>query len=311
MSSALDILWLRPLWLFAVPAALIAGAVIAWRSHGLGRWQTVTDPALLSAMRRLGHVTETRRDPAPWCLALSAALVAAGLAGPATPDPDVPRLRNLDAVTILLDLSQSVTRGGGFDDAQAAVSRLTDTQGTRPIALGVYSGESFLVSVPTEDAAALKTVVAVADAQTMPVAGSRPDRALAMARQVLTDAGAAHPDVVLVSDGGGTGPEARDLARQMAADGMRVSAVFVAPVASPYGMPPARRDGLEALTVAGAGITVDATDTRRLEALLARRQGTAATDRALRNLHYADQGRWFVLLALFPLAPLFRRRRRT
>ncbi|MGR3441934.1 MAG: vWA domain-containing protein, partial [Thalassococcus profundi] len=241
--------------------------------------------------------------------ALAAALVAAGLSGPATRDGDAPVLRNLDAVMILLDLSPSVTEGGGLDDAQAAVSRLIDTHGTRPVALAVYTSESFLVSVPTEDPAALQTVVAVSDAQTMPLGGSRPDRALTMAWQVLSDAAAAQPDVVLVSDGGGVGPEALDLARQMAAEGLRVSTVFVAPEAAPYGMPPATPEALEGLARAGGGITTAATDLSGLEAFLDERRGDGAADPALRNLRYADHGPWLLALALLPLALLFRRRR--
>ncbi|MFZ5962510.1 vWA domain-containing protein [Thalassococcus sp. BH17M4-6] len=309
MSGAWDVVLLRPLWLIGVPLSVLAAALVVWMARGLGRWQRITDPGLLSAMRALGHVRDARRDGAPWTLALAAALTATGLAGPATRDPEAPVLRNLDAVMILLDLSPSVVEGGGFDDAQAAVSRLIDRHGTRPIALGVYSGESFLVSVPTEDPAPLQTVVAVADAQSMPVAGSRPDRALDLARRTLADAAAVRPDVVLVSDGGGTGPEALDRARQMAAQGIRTSAVFVTPDAPPYGMTPANRDALVALTTAGKGTTVEARDVARLEALLSDRQGRGTSDPALRNLRYADQGRWFMALALVPLAFLFRRRR--
>ena len=304
-----DLILLRPLWLVGIPAALFLGALAARSAHGLAAWQRITDPALLAALRARGQVTEPTRDPAPWLLAMAAALVAAGLSGPATRDRDAPILRNLDAVMILLDLSPSVTEGGGLDDAQAAVSRLIDTHGTRPVALGVYTSESFLVSVPTEDPAALQTVVAVADAQTMPLGGSRPDRALTMARQVLSDAAAARPDVVLISDGGGVGPEALDLARRMAAEGLRVSTIFVGPEGAPYGMPPVTPEALEDLARAGGGIMTAATDLSGLEAFLDERRGDGATDPALRNLRYADHGPWLLAVALLPLALLFRRRR--
>ncbi len=300
---------LRPLWLAGVPLALLAGALVAALSRGRGRWHRVIDADLLGALHRLGHLTEPRCDFAPLALALAGALTALGLAGPATRDPGAPVLRNLDAVMILLDLSPSVTEGGGFDDAQAAASRLIDRHGTRPVALGVYAGESFLVSVPTEDPASLQTVIAVADAQTMPADGSRPDRALELAQQVLGDAASARPDVVLITDGGGADPRARDIARQLAAGGIRVSAVFVAPNDPPYGMPPADRGGLATLTQAGGGITVDATSIAKLETMLADRQGAARSDAALRSLRYVDHGRWLIALALCPLAFLFRRRR--
>ncbi|MCQ0969548.1 VWA domain-containing protein [Paracoccus sp. TK19116] len=308
MIELSDIVLLRPFWLIGVPLALLAGWLVAATTGGLARWRRIIDAELLAALRKLGKVTEARGSRDPWLLALAAALTCLGLAGPATRDPDAPVLRNLDAVMILLDLSPSVTEGGALDDAQAAVSRLIDTHGTRPLALGVYAAESFLVSVPTEDPSALQTVVAVVDATTMPVGGSRPDRALDLARQTLADATAAQPDVVLISDGGGIGPDALDRARRMAADGWRVSAVFVAPDRPPYGLPPADREGLVTLSDAGGGVTVEATNPAPLETFLARRQDGAAFDPALRSLRYADYGRWVIFLALLPLALVFRRK---
>ena len=309
MTGIAGLVLLRPLWLLVIPLALLLAGLAEWSARRGGRWSRLIDADLLPEMRRMGHVMEAERDPAPWLVAAAAALVAAGLAGPATPDPDAPALRNLDAVMILLDLSPSVIEGGGFDDARATVSRLIDTHGTRPVALGVYSGESFLVSVPTEEPETLQSVVGAADGATMPVAGSRPDRALDLARRTLADAAAERPDVVLVSDGGGVGPDARDLVRLMASEGIRTSAVYVAPKVTPYGMPGARRDGLETLAEIGGGVVVDAGDTAPLEAVLADRRGAAAGDAARRSLRYDDHGRWPVALALVPLSFLFRRRR--
>ncbi len=311
MMADWGIEWLRPLWLIGAPLALLAGVLVTIMASGLARWHRIIDPDLMIALTRLGHVTGGRRDHGPWLLGFSGALIALGLAGSAQRDPDAPALRNLDTVMVLMDLSPSIVEGGGLDDAQAAVSRLIDRHGMRPLALGVYSAESFLVSVPTEDPAALQTVIAVVDEQTMPVGGSKPDRALDLASQTLEDSAAVRPDVVLVSDGGGTGPEAQDRARQMAAKGMRVSAIFVAPDGPPYGMPAPNRDGLLAVTDAGGGITVDATNIGRLEAVLSERNGDAKSDPERRSLRFIDRGRWFLLAALLPLGFMFRRRRTT
>ncbi|WP_299841680.1 vWA domain-containing protein [uncultured Jannaschia sp.] len=300
---------LRPLWLVGIPVALLLAGLAARRADGMARWRRVIDADLLAVLRRRGHVTETQHDPGPWLFAAGATLVLLGLAGPATRDPDAPALRNLDAVMILLDLSPSITESGALPDAQAAVSRLIDSHGTRPVALGVYSGEAFLVGVPTEDPAGLQSNVGVVDAATMPVGGSRPDRALALARRVLADATAERPDVVFVSDGGGVGPATLDLARQMAAAGARISAVFVAPETPPYAMPPPRRDALQAMAEAGGGLIVDETDIARLEVSLADRRGADVSDAARRSLRFEDHGRWMVALALLPLGLLFRRRR--
>ncbi len=309
---ALDaLILLRPLWLLCLPVAGLLAVVAARRADGLARWRAVIDPALLPHLRQLGHVTEARRDPAPWLLGAAVALLALGLAGPATRNHDAPAFRNLDAVVLLLDVSPSMIDGGGFDDAQAAVSRLIDRHGTRPVALMLFAGESFVVSVPTEEPEPLQTVVAVIDADTMPVAGSRPDRALQMAQQVLDDAQANRADVVLITDGGGLGPDAKSTARDLAHGGARVMGVFVPQQAPPFGVPPANRAALQALTELGGGITVDATDTGPLEARLAERRGLTETEQARRAVLFTDHGRWLVALAILVLLPLFRQRRST
>ena len=69
-----DLILLRPLWLVGIPAALFLGALAARSAHGLAAWQRITDPALLAALRARGQVTEPTRDPAPWLLAMAAAL---------------------------------------------------------------------------------------------------------------------------------------------------------------------------------------------------------------------------------------------
>ena len=115
--------------------------------------------------------------------------------------------------------------------------------------------------------------------------------------------GAAGPDDQPHADDG------LDLARRMAAEGLRVSTIFVGPEGAPYGMPPVTPEALEDLARAGGGIMTAATDLSGLEAFLDERRGDGATDPALRNLRYADHGPWLLAVALLPLALLFRRRR--
>lgn len=299
---------LRPLWLAVLPAVVGLAWLAMRRADGLSRWRRIIDPAFLPVLRQLGHVTEARRNTRPWLLGAAAALLALGLSGPATRNPDAPLFRNLDAVMILVDLSPSVARGGGLSHAQAAASRLLDRHGTRPVALALYAGESFLVSVPTEAPEALQSAIAVLAEDTMPVTGSRPDRALAMAERTLADAAAERPDVVLISDGGGLDPVAMDVARRMAGGGIRISGVYVPPGDAPYGLPPPDRAALAALAETGGGVLVDAGDTVRLEDVLSTRRAATATDTARRSLLFQDHGRIPVTLAVLVMLPLFRRR---
>ncbi|MEO0761561.1 MAG: VWA domain-containing protein, partial [Pseudomonadota bacterium] len=194
---------------------------------------------------------------------------------------------------------------------QAAVSRLLDRHGTRPVALVVFAGESFLVGVPSAETRTLQGTVAVIDETTMPLPGSRPDRALALARLTLEDAGAERGDVVLVSDGGGIGPDAEVEARALAAAGARVSAVFAAPSTALQGAPPPRRTAMETIAETGDGLIVDARDVQPLESFLLEHRGVTAGEVERRALVFDDHGRWLVMAAALALLPLFRRRRTT
>jgi Ca-activated chloride channel family protein len=301
-------LWLlRPLWLLGVP--LVALAVWWWRhQRGLSRWRRIFDPKLVPALERLGHIIPSSGAGVAASLASVAAIIALALAGPATRNASAPAFRNLDVVFLLIDLSDSVTKGGGLDDARAAAARVLSEASGRPVALAVFAGETYLVSGPTEDPQTLGTAIAVMDADTMPDKGSRPDRALRFVHARLAEASALGADVVLVSDGGGVGPEALQEAKSLHADGALVSALFVEPAKEPYGMPPASRAGLQALARAGGGVVADAS---RPDAVLAQLQdnaGAAARDDRLAPLLFADRGRLVLVLALVPALLLIRRR---
>ncbi len=303
------LLILRPLWLLAVPVALVAAWALARRSDGGARWRGVIDAHLLAFLRTRGVIDPATRGLRPWMLGLAAALLAVGLSGPATRRPDAPAFRNLDVIMILMDLSPSVIEGGSLDDAQAAVSRLLDQHGSRPVALAVYAGESFLVSVPIEETESLQTTIGALEADTMPVAGSRPDRALALARSTLADAAAERADVVLISDGGTLGPEALSEVDLLRAAGARVSAVRIAPQDKPYGMPDPDPAALDRLASAGDGIVVTPDDLQPLLAQLKTRQGLTESERSRQSVLFQDHGRWAVALACLGMLTLFRRRR--
>ncbi|MEJ8475374.1 vWA domain-containing protein [Roseibium algae] len=301
--------FLRPLWFLMIPVLIGMAFLASKRADGFARWRSMIDPALLPTLMRLGHVDLGARDFRPWVMAVSGVLMAIGLSGPAKRNEGAPIFRNLNAIMIVLDVSPSIVEGGGLPDAQASVARLLDRSGTRPVALSVFSGESFLVSVPTEEPQALKSSIAVLDTDTMPVGGSRPDRALALARQTLIDADAENADVVIVTDGGGIGPDALYEAGALAQGGVRVSGVFVNHKAPPYGVTPASPEQLERLAEDGGGIVVSARNLGPLEGLLAARRSLSAQEQASRAILFTDYGPWFFLAGLLALLPIYRQRR--
>lgn len=300
---------LRPWWLLALlPAA--AMALWLWRRRVAGEWAGVIDPALLPALRRLGHLSAAGADHAPLLACAAAALTAVGLAGPAAPRAGAEVFERLDPIVLVLDLSPSVAAGPALADLQAAAAQVLQSAGGRPVGIMVYAADGYVASAPTADPASLEGVVAVLSAETMPVAGSRPDIALAEARDLFAGdgGGPADPggvDFIVISDGGGA-DRALDEARRLAGDGARVSTLALAAAAP--GAPPPDPEALAELARLGGGAAAPARAPRpvleRIEA--ARVARMARSPEAARV--FRDLGPWFLAAAGLPVLALFRRR---
>jgi len=301
-----DLLLLRPLWLLALlPVAL--AALWVRRRNASGGWERLVDPPLLRRMQALGLVgTGATPRLAPFVLA---ALLALALAGPARLRASATAFAPMDPVVLILDLSPSITRGPALADAQAAAALVLQSAQGRPVGLMLYAADAYLASAPTSDAATLESLIAVLDAQTMPVQGSRPDIALASARDLFLREG--HPgvggvDLILISDGGGVSPPALDEAQRLAEAGARLWTLGLA--SAPEGAPPADPDALARLAAAAGGANAPASAPRPLLAQIeaARLTALARSERAA--MTFDDLGRWLLLAALIPALALFRRR---
>lgn len=291
---------LRPWWLLAwLPLAGLV-ALHLTRLPDAGGWERVMGRDMLRAMQSLGHLGGRRplwmRLLAPGALA---ALIL-GLAGPALPRTDAPVLAQADAVVLAVDLSPSVARGAGLDQARMAAAGLAQALSGRPVGLVLFGGEAFTASAPTLDIATLQTQIGVLDAETMPGQGSRPAAAIGMAAQML--AGLPRADLVLISDGGGVDRQAVAEADRLEAQGVRLWALRLDGRAP--GAPAAPGDALDRLVRGGAVMGWD--DTDALAARLAR-SGGSTRDPVLRALQYRDLGPWLAMLALPPLLVMLRR----
>ncbi|MBN8917343.1 MAG: AMP-binding protein, partial [Rhizobiales bacterium] len=156
---------LRPWWLAALPL-LAALAFWPWRRGPMaGGWGQVMTPAMLAAMRALGHL---RRDDAGASLmpVVAAALVGLGLAGPAIPRADAPQFAGSGAVLVAIGLSPGVA-GAALADAQAAAASVMAAAAGRPVGLILYSDEAYDVAAPTGDPAVLESLIAVLGPDTM------------------------------------------------------------------------------------------------------------------------------------------------
>ncbi len=297
---------LRPLWLLAVPA-IVAVALFAARRERRADWASLIDRHLAPHLKAVGFVRAAGRDRRIAYLAAVAAIAALALSGPATRSETAPALRSLDTLVVALDMSRSVTEGGALDPVRAATARLLGSAG-RPAALVLFAGDAYLASAPADDPRLLETVVAALGPDTMPDAGSRPDRALALAADVLPAGGPQRRDVVVISDGGGIGPQALAEAEALAAAGVVVSAIYVPPEVIAYGSPAPDADALARLAAAGGGRMVEIAGVQRLADDLAA-AATTTVPREIAALMFDDHGRAVLLLALLPALLVFRRAR--
>ena len=297
-----DLTLLRPEWLFAAVGLLLLGFLVRGRHGGLGGWRRAVDPHLMQALERLGHVHygRTRRFAVP---ALVGAGVAAALSGPAIEREDAAAWRNLDGVVLVLDVSRSMVEGGFFQEALITAQRLADAAAPRPTGLILFAGDAYRASAFTIDPEALSSLLTAVDGETVPDIGSRPERGLEFAREMLKTADIVAGDVVLISDGEGIGVDAVRQAALLAQEGRRLAVVQV-----PNGRDPsAGRDALAALLRGGDGAASALGDTSTPPAL-ANDSLERLAESPYASLIWRDLGRYCLVFALAPALLLFRRR---
>lgn len=297
MIETFGIFWLRPVWLLGLPVALLAGILLSRRAIGLGAWQAVIDPALRATLARLGRIVPAR-GRLPWITAALLGLLAIALSGPAVERRDRPAYRNLDAVLIVMDLSPSVANSTRLEDLRTAGRLVASVAAGRQVGLIVFAGEAYLAGALTSDARALGELIAYLDAETVPVAGSRPAEALGLAAEVLDDADIIAADVILIGDGGGLGPVSEKMALRLSEAGARLS------VLSPGDVD---RTTLQRVAQLGGGRAGTLAAPEPVLALVASAGVArfAETDHAL--LFVEDRGRYLLVLALIPAFVLIRR----
>lgn len=298
MIEALGYLWLRPGWLALIPVAIGLGIWMQRRSTGLGAWEQAVDPALLQALRRMGRVVEGGRSRAI-LPALVLAVLGLALAGPATERRDTGTWRNLDGIVLVLDLSPSITESGKLFDLLTTARLIVESAGTRQTALIVFSGEAYVAAPFSTDIRALSGTLALLDAETMPVEGSRMAEGLTLARAMLEATEMAAADVVVLSDGDGVSDTAIGAAQDMSASGWQVSAVALG-----------QSGEMNALARIGGGVTATIADPYPVVRRISGRpiERLATTQYAMLLLQ--DHGRFLLLLALIPAFLMLPRGRR-
>ncbi len=238
MDMLAELHFLRPEWFYALLPLLLL-LWLQWRRRLLSRsWQSVVSPQLLPHLL-IGQSSRQR----PWkilLLLLAGVLAIAAMAGPVWKKLEVPVFRQPSSLVVLLDLSRSMDAAditpSRLARAQMKLRDILNQQKEGETALIVYAANPFVVSPLTSDAKTIASQLGSLSTDLMPAQGSRPDRAITMAQQLLQQSGALHGGVLLISDGldGDESDELKDAIKDLVAAGHALS---VLGVGTPEGAP--------------------------------------------------------------------------
>jgi Ca-activated chloride channel family protein len=310
--------FIRPMWLFLLP--LVPLLPWLWRRarRPAGDWSQVCDPHLLRWLSvRQGGGGASRAGP--WLAAIALLLTILALAGPAWQKLPDPSWSARDARVIALDLSGSMLaedlRPNRLTRTRFRLADLLESTEEGQIGLVSYAGDAYVVSPLTNDMNTIANLLPALQPDIMPAAGTRADRALGMAADLLRRSGFSRGEILLVTDAATARDAAR--ARELRDKGIFTSVLAVgtadgAPIPSGGGFVSDRagnvviarmdRAGLQAVAEAGGGRYTELAAASRSSALWLDRDGSefARRDDALGE-RWKDAGPWLVLL-LLPLA---------
>lgn len=318
--------FLRPEWLWAVPAVIVTAVLLARRQLGPGSWQQVVDPAL--APHVLSGSSRRQSDLRWWLLGVTGVIAALALAGPAWERIEQPVFRSDQALVVALDLSRSMDAQDIAPSrmlrARLKIIDILERRASGQTALVVYSSNAFTVTPLTTDTDTIAALVNSLSTDIMPSRGSYPTAAIYKGQQLLRQAGAGFGEVLLITDGGSS-PAAKRAARDLRDAGYTLSVLgagttegapipklsggFVTDQAGRMAVARLEERGLRELASSGGGrYATLSSDGRDLDYLMAGEVGTRkASDDALATDQWREEGPWLALL-LLPLGALAFRR---
>ena len=220
--------FLRPEWLFGVPAIVVLAVLLARGRLGAGNWRNVIDAALIPHV--LSQTPGRGSDHRWWLLGLAGVLACVALAGPAWQRIEQPVFRAEQALVVALDLSRSMdaqdVAPSRLRRAKLKVLDMLERRKSGQTALVVYSANAFTVTPLTTDTDTIASLVNSLSTDIMPSRGSYPEIAISKGQQLLDQAGVAFGEVLLITDGGSS-PAASARARELKSAGYSLSVLGV------------------------------------------------------------------------------------
>ncbi len=318
--------FLRPEWLWGIPAVVLLAIALARRQLAPGSWQRIVDPVLVPfvLVRNQARGLSYRW----WLLLLSGLIAVLSIAGPSWKRVEQPVFRSEQAIVIALDLSYSMdaqdVTPSRLMRAKLKILDILARRKSGQTALVVYSANAFTVTPLTTDADTVAALVNSLSTDIMPSRGSYPPAAIEKGRQLLEQAGVSYGEVLLITDGGSStaaeraAGELRDAGYTLSVLGVgtlqgapipKVGGGFVTDRSGNIAVPKLEMDELRRLASAGGGrYTALTADDRDIDTLLSGEVGDATeSDKSVATDQWREEGPW-LLLVLLPLAALAFRR---
>jgi len=316
--------FIRPWWLMALPLAVILPLLWRHLRRPSGDWSKVCDTHLLRWLS-VGDAAAKPSRFGPWLAGLVWLIAAIALAGPSWEKLPDSSFTARDARVLVLDLSLSMLaedlKPNRLTQARFKLSDMLNEALEGQTGLVSYAGDAYVVSPLTSDTNTIRNMLPALRPDVIPVSGSRPDRALELAAELLQRSGMARGEILLIADSGSSA--AARIAGKLAKQGIYTSVLAVgtvqgAPIPSGDGFVSDRkgnivvarlqRDALQSIASAGGGKYSELTAGSTASSPWAAVEGNefARKDDALGE-RWKDTGPWLVLLILPLVAFSFRR----
>lgn len=292
--------FIRPFWLYMLLPWLIFSWRLISQKPALNAWRMACDAHLLP------HLTTTRQQSlrilSMVFLLLSLLLMIISLSGPSWSRLPVPIYQKIKPHVVLLDMSEDMllkdVSPSRLERAKFILHDLFKAQDNGQFAMIAYTSEPFVVSPLTDDGETIDALLASLTANVMPVQGYRLDNALLMAQKIINQAGFDHGDILVLT----AHPPGEDdirVAQRLADHGFTTSVINMTQVPSSQ---------YQALAVAGKGQNMAIPHiSLALEHWLQATKDKEVLDKKHDIAIWKDEGRLFLIPALFCLLPVFRR----
>ena len=320
--------FIYPLWLWAlIPCALLIW-FLSFSPAGNNPWSKIIDQQLLPLLMSSANGKQSRLPL--WLMAIATFIAIFALANPAWEQKPMPVFQTNTSRVIVLDLSTSMfstdISPSRFSRARFKVEDILDEPTEAQTGLIVFAGDAFTVSPLTRDAETVRSLLKALDPRIMPTQGSRADLGLEKAGELLSQAGVAHGEILLIADGFKL-KQTQAVAQRLRQAGHRISVMGAATkngaeIKLPQGQLLRDNNGkvvkthlneaeMQAVAQAGGGIYVSLSNGNTdIRSLLGQSHGSVdknqQTDPAT-QVQWKEQGPMLVLF-LLPLAALAFRR---